>query len=99
MELSERQRKYLRGLAHPLDPVVLVGNAGLTDGVVKETARALLDHELVKVKIRGADRGARDEAFATLARRTGSALVHRIGHVGVLYLRHPELPRIVIPDA
>ena len=99
MDLSERQRKYLRGLAHPLEPVILVGNAGLTDGVVKETARALHDHELIKVKIRGADREARDEAFESLARRTGSALVHRIGHVGVLYLRNPELPRIVIPDA
>lgn len=99
MNLSERQRKYLRGLAHPLEPVILVGNAGLTDGVVKETARALHDHELVKVKIRGSDREARDAAFESLALRTGSALVHRIGHVGVLYLRNPKLARIVIPDA
>jgi len=99
MELTERQRKYLRGLAHPLEPVILVGNAGLTEGVVKETARALLDHELVKVKVRGADRAARDQAFEALASQTGSALVHRIGHVGVLYLRHPKLAKIVIPDA
>ena len=67
MQLSERQRKYLRGLAHPLEPVILVGNAGLTEGVVKETARALHDHELVKVKIRGSDREARDAAFEALA--------------------------------
>ena len=99
MTLSERQRKYLRGLAHPLEPVILVGNAGLTDGVVAETARALHDHELIKVKVRGADRGARDQALDELSRRTGSSLVHRIGHVGVLYLRHPKLPKIVIPDA
>ncbi len=99
MQLSERQRKYLRGLAHPLEPVILVGNAGLTEGVVKETARALHDHELVKVKIRGSDREARDAAFEALASQTGSALVHRIGHVGVFYLRNPKLARIVIPDA
>ncbi len=99
MDLSERQRKYLRGLAHPLEPVVMVGNAGLTEGVLRETARALHDHELVKVKIRGADRGARDAIFESLARRTGSTLVHRIGHVGVLYLRNPVLAKIVIPDA
>lgn len=98
MELTERQRKYLRGLAHPLEPVILVGNSGLTPGVASETARALHDHELVKVKIRSADRAARDAAFETLARQTGSSLVHRIGHVGVLYLRNPKLAKIVIPD-
>ncbi len=99
MELSERQRKHLRGLAHPLEPVILVGNSGLTEGVVRETARALHDHELIKVKIRGADRTAREQAFETLAVQTGSSLVHRIGHVGVLYLRNPKLAKIVIPDA
>jgi RNA-binding protein len=99
MELTERQRKYLRGLAHPLEPVIMVGNAGLTEGVVKETARALHDHELVKVKVRGSDRGAREQAFESLASQTGSALVHRIGHVGVLYLKNPKLAKIVIPDA
>ena len=99
MDLSEKQRKYLRGLAHPLEPVILVGNAGLTPGVVGETARALRDHELVKVKVRGTDRGAREAAFEALAQQTGSALVHRIGHVGVFYLRNPKLAKIVIPDA
>lgn len=98
MELSERQRKYLRGLAHPLEPVIMVGNAGVTEAVVRETARALYDHELIKVKIRGADRQARDAAFDSLAQRTGSTLVHRIGHVGVLYQRNPALARILIPD-
>ena len=97
--LSEKQRKFLRGRAHPLSPVVMVGNAGLTDAVVAETARALLDHELIKVKVRGADREARDLLLSQLETRTGSTLVTRIGHVAVLYRRHPELPRLVIPDA
>jgi RNA-binding protein len=97
--LSEKQRKFLRGRAHPLNPVVMVGNAGLTEGVVAETARALLDHELIKVKVRGADREARDLLLSQLETRTGSTLVTRIGHVAVLYRRHPELPRLVIPDA
>ena len=99
MDLTERQRKFLRGLAHPLEPLILVGNAGLTAGVVKETARALHDHELVKVKVRGADREARERAFEALASQTGSASVHRIGHVGVFYRRNPKLAKIVIPDA
>jgi RNA-binding protein len=96
--LSERQRRHLRGLAHPLKPVVRLGNAGLTEAVARETDRALADHELIKVKAPGGDREARDALFAALAERTGSALVHRIGNVAVLYRPHPELARILIPD-
>lgn len=99
MKLSEKQRKHLRGLGHALQPVVLIGNAGLSEGVIAETSRALHDHELVKIKARGGDRDARDQVFAELERRTGSALVQRIGHVGLLYKPHPELPKLVIPDA
>jgi RNA-binding protein len=98
-ELSERQRRHLRGLAHPLKPVIRLGNAGLTDAVVAETERALHDHELIKVKAPGGDREARDTLFATLAQRSGSAVVHRIGHVAVLYRPRTEEPKILIPDA
>jgi len=97
-ELSERQRGHLRGLAHPPKPVVRLGNAGLTEAVARETARALADHELIKVKAPGGDREARDALFEALAARTASALVHRIGNVAVLYRPHPQLPRILIPD-
>jgi RNA-binding protein len=97
-ELSERQRRYLRGLAHPLRPVIRLGAAGLTAAVARETERALSDHELIKVKAPGGDRAARDALFAALARETGSALVHRIGNTAVLYRPHPELPHILIPD-
>ena len=98
-ELSERQRKHLRGVAHALKPVIRVGTAGVTASVVAETARALADHELIKVKAAAASREARDELFRSLARLTGSALVQRIGNVAVLYRAHAELPRILIPDA
>ena len=97
-ELSERQRRHLRGLAHPLKPVVRLGAAGLTDAVARETERALGDHELIKVKAPGGDREARDALFSALAARTTSALVQRIGNVAVLYRPHPVLPRILIPD-
>lgn len=99
MELSEKQRRYLRGLAHSLKPVIHIGAAGLTEAVAKETSRALHDHELIKVKVRGAEREERDAILAELARRTESSLVHRIGHVAVLYRPRPDLSRIVIPDA
>jgi RNA-binding protein len=97
-DLSERQRRHLRGLAHPLKPVILVGKTGLTDAVAAETARALHDHELIKVKTPGGDRDARDALIEGLAARTGSALVQRIGNVAVLYRPHPKMPRILIPD-
>jgi RNA-binding protein len=98
MALSEKQKKYLRRLAHPMSPVVMLGNAGLTDGVVNELDRALTDHELVKVAARVGARAARDEALQTLASRTSAELVQRVGHVGVFYRRRAELPKILIPD-
>ena len=97
--MSERQRRHLRGLAHELKPTIRLGNAGLTDAVAAETARALRDHELIKVKAPGGDREARDALFAELAQRTASALIHRIGNVAVLYRPNAKLPRILIPDA
>jgi RNA-binding protein len=89
----------LKGLAHALKPLIRVGNAGLTDALASETGRALLDHELIKVKVQGAERQARDALIAELARRTGSALVDRIGHVAILYRPRQKLPRILIPDS
>ena len=99
-ELSEKQRRHLRGLAHDLKPIIRLGNAGLTDAVATETARALHDHELIKVKAPGGgEREARDALFTELAQRTASALIHRIGNVAVLYRPHATLPKILIPDA
>ena len=98
MPLSEKQRKHLRRLAHPLSPIVMLGNAGLTDAVTAELERALGDHELVKVSARVGDRAARNAALAALASRTASELVQRVGHVGVFYRRRPQLSKIVLPD-
>jgi RNA-binding protein len=99
MELSERQRKYLRGLGHALNPVLLIGNAGLTAAVIAEAARALHDHELIKVKFRGAEREKRDAGLTELASATQSFLVQQIGHTALYYKRRIDRPGIVIPDA
>jgi RNA-binding protein len=99
MALSEKQKKHLRRLAHPMKPIVMLGNAGLTDSVASELERALTDHELVKVSVRVGDRAARDAAFTELAARTASEIVQRIGNIGVFYRRRAELPKILIPDA
>ncbi len=98
MPLSEKQKKHLRRLAHPLNPIVMLGNAGLTDGVVTELDRALSDHELVKVSARVGERDARQAALESLAARTKAELVQRIGNIGVFYRRHRALPKILIPD-
>ena len=98
MALNENQKKHLRRLAHPMSPIVMLGNAGLTDGVVNELDRALTDHELVKVSARIGERTVRDAALGEMATRTASELVQRVGHVGVFYRRRGELPKILIPD-
>lgn len=82
-----------------MSPIVMLGNAGLTDGVVNELERALADHELVKVAARVGGRDERDAALASLATRTTSEIVQRIGNVGVFYRRSKSLSKIVIPDA
>jgi RNA-binding protein len=98
VQLTEKQRRYLRGLAHPLKPVILVGNAGVSAGVIAETQRALQDHELIKVRLPGLPREERDVALADLALRTQSALVGRIGHVATLYRARKDMPAIILPS-
>jgi RNA-binding protein len=97
MQLTEKQRRHLKGLAHPLKPVILMGNSGLTDAVVAETSRALADHELIKVRLPGLDREERDAALKTLAERTDSAFVTRIGHIAVLFRQREKVSRFVLP--
>jgi RNA-binding protein len=98
MALTEKQKKHLRRLAHPMSPIVMLGNAGLTDAVVAELDRALTDHELVKVSARVGERESRNAALGEMAGRTASELVQRIGHVGVFYRRRAQMPKILIPD-
>jgi len=97
MKLSEKQRKYLRGLAHGRDAIVLIGQSGLSPAVTKELEIALGAHELVKVRARVGDRDERDLIFTELEKSTNSALVQRIGNVGVFYRPSKDKPRITLP--
>jgi len=98
--LSNAARRHLRGLAHPLEPVVRVGQHGLTAAVVAEVDGQLAEHELIKIRLAG-DRGEKAEQARELAERTGAAEVGRIGHLVILYRRQsdPELRRIELPAA
>lgn len=96
MALASSQRKYLRGLSHDLRPVVTVADKGLSENVMAEIERALDDHELIKVKLRG-DRDTRSGWIDRIVAVTGAERVHDIGQVACLYRRHPEKPRIALP--
>lgn len=96
-ELTETQRRFLRGLAHSKEPVARSGQAGLTGSLLKEITAQLLAHELIKVKVVAADRVVCDGLIQDICEQTGAVLVQRIGHVAVLYLRHPRKPKIILP--
>jgi RNA-binding protein len=98
MPLTDAQRKHLRRLGHDRNPIVLVGQGGISANLVAELDRALNDHELVKVRARVGDREVRDEILGQLAARTGAELVQRIGHVALYYRASKEKPGILLPD-
>jgi RNA-binding protein len=91
-ELTSKQRKVLRGRAHALEPVVLVGQAGVTDAIVHSVDEALTAHELIKVRLREPEDKKADAQ--QLATRTQSALCGLVGHTVILYRPDPEHPRI-----
>jgi len=99
MSLSQNQKKYLRRLGHGLQPVVLIGQQGLTEAVARETDAALAAHELLKVKARVGDRSLREQVLSDLAGKTGAELVQTIGNVGLLYRKNKDLQKILIPDS
>ena len=84
------ERKALKARAHALDPVVHIGDKGLTGAVLAEIDRALASHELIKVRAGGMDRDAREAALADICARLGAQAVQHIGKVFVLYREKPE---------
>lgn len=97
--LNNQERKRLRRIGHVLEPVVMVGQHGLTPAVVDETRRALTDHELIKIKIMGNDREVKTAAIAELVAQTGAEVVQQIGKVALLFLKaaqpNPHLSNLV----
>jgi RNA-binding protein len=88
-ELTSTQRRYLRGRAHHLDPVVFVGKNGISDSLIDSMDQALAAQELIKVKF--VDRkDEKKELCAELEERTGSNQVGLIGHVGIFYREAEE---------
>ena len=85
IQLTIAERKVHRAEAHHLDPVVMIGNDGLTANVKKEIDAALKAHGLIKVRVQGDDRAARDEMYLALADELGAAPIQHIGKLLVLW--------------
>lgn len=96
MHLNNKQKQHLKGLAHPLKPVVMLGNHGLTEGVLAEIEQALEHHELIKVKIAAEDRETKTLIADAIVRETGACNVQVIGNTLILY-RPTKERKINIP--
>ena len=92
MPLTGKQRRHLRGLGHHLEPVVIVGQSGVTDGVISAVEQALNDHELIKVKINEGPDG-RHEGADRLAEATGAELAQLLGRTALLFKKRKDKSR------
>jgi RNA-binding protein len=88
--ISSRERAHLKARAHALEPVVRIGNGGVTPQVAAEVDRALTAHELIKVSIATEDRDERRALGEELAERVGAAPVHRVGKILILWRPRAE---------
>ena len=98
MALNGRQKRKLRALAHSLEPVVQIGQRGVTQAVALQVDRALGDHELIKVRLGAESPIDRDEAANLLTPQTGGEVAGMVGRVLILYRPHPDHPRIRLDD-
>ena len=98
IQLSIAQRKVHRADAHHLDPVVMIGNDGLTAGVKKEVDAALKAHGLIKIRVLGDDRAQRDEIYQQLADELGAAPIQHIGKLLVLWRPKADKEKAVDED-
>lgn len=96
MPLTTKFRQQLRGLAHHLDPVVLVGHGGLTEAVLAQIDEALAAHELIKVRLGSEAPVERDAASTEIATSAHAEVVQTIGRVLVFFRRRPNKPKVGI---
>lgn len=95
--LTGKQRRYLRALGHGLKVVVQVGKGGIDDGLIAAVTQALLDHELIKIRVGESAGLERHDAADAIAAATKSQVAQVLGNMVLLYRRHPDKPVIVLP--
>ncbi len=98
IQLTTGERKVHRAEAHHLDPVVMIGADGLTPAVIKETDAALNAHGLIKIRVLGDDRAAREEMYMQLADQLSAAPIQHIGKLLVLWRPQPKKEKAVDED-
>ncbi len=89
--MNSEQKKQMKGQAHELKPVIMIGQAGLTESVLKELDIALDTHELIKIRIR-AERTERKDIKEKICIETKAELIQNIGQIVVIYRKKPEKP-------
>ncbi len=94
--LTQEQKRFLAGLAHSIDPVVLIGKNGLTDAVLKETDAALKSHELIKIRVASGEKEDRQAILESVCKQLTAHPVKLVGKILVVY-RRAEKPKIVLP--
>ena len=85
IELTPDQRRHLKSQAHHINPVVMIGNNGLTDAVIREIAINLDAHELIKIRILGDDRALREQYLQQICTDLDAAPVQHIGKLLLIY--------------
>ncbi len=90
LNLTPAERRALRARAHHLQPVVMIGDAGLTPAVSREIDAILKSHELIKIRVLGDDRGARESLINTVCNQLDAAPVQHIGKILVVYRPRPD---------
>jgi len=88
--LTTRERAHLKARAHKLEPLLQIGQAGLTDRMIAELDRTLTAHQLIKVKVKADDRAAREALCAEICERTDASAVQRVGNVLIMWRPNPE---------
>lgn len=97
IHLTSEDRRHLKALAHDLKPVVMIGQHGLSEAVLREIAVNLDAHELIKVRVQGSDKAAREAILNTICEELNACAVQHIGKLLVIW-REGKTPKIIPPS-
>ncbi len=88
--LTSHEKQELKGKAHKLKPIVIIGNNGLTENVKIEIDRGLTDHELIKIRINAADRDERRALFEEICQGASADAIQLIGNIAIIYRKNED---------
>lgn len=95
--LTQNQKKFLRGIAHGLNPVIIIGAQGITDGLMAELESSLHHHELLKIKMAAGEREDRKQIIENVIKLTRAQLVQSVGKIFVIYRARAKEPQLLLP--